>query len=95
MTNTTSGSGLAQTSLTRVVIGGWFQATIGLQFFPQLLAWTSEACFNKSNTHVGVYGAKWIVRNVHLSQGGCAEEGGFANVWFSDETDAHTLHALS
>gem|GEM_PF-6298707 len=95
MTNTAPSSGLAQTSLTRVINGGRFQATFGFQFFPQFLAWAGEACLDKGDTHIGVNGAKWIVRNVHLSEGGCAEERGFPNVRFSDQTNAHTMHALS
>ncbi len=74
MPDATSRSGLTQTTLARVIICRWFQATIGLQFFTQFLARTGEPCFDKGNANVGVDGAKGIVGDVHLSEGGCAEE---------------------
>lgn len=89
MTDAGSCSRLTQTPFSGVVISWRFKTAVGFQFLPKVLARASKTGFNKSNTYVGVNGAKGIVGDVNLCQRCSAEERGFAHVGFADQTNAH------
>ena len=89
MANAGPGTRLAQAALSRVVLCCGFKPSLRLQFCAEFFAWAGKTRLNKGNAHIGVNGTERIVRNVNLSEGCCTEKGGFPDVGFADQSDAH------